>query len=281
MRLGKWGVNMTSNEYERFIDQCLEQRLNTFDHADIYGSYTTEQEFGRVLGRRKDLRSKLQLITKCGIRMESPNRPEHQCKSYDSSAKHIIESVEHSLINFQCDNIDLLLLHRPDYLMDPHEIAEAFESLKNAGKVQSFGVSNFTRSQVDMLHSFVPLVTNQIEFSLIHTEALDNGTLDQCIQSGIQATAWSPLGAHVLFSDQDSDQKMNIKKIADPLCEKYNCSLDQLLIAWIKKHPAKVIPVIGTTKINRIIAAKSSLKIQISHEEWYKLYQASIGKIIP
>lgn len=281
MRLGEWGIKMKTSEYERFIDQCLDLDLFTFDHADIYGSYTTEAEFGTVLSRRKDLRPKIQLISKCGIKMKSPNRPNHSCKSYDSSPDHIKMSVDKSLKNLNTDYLDVLLLHRPDYLMNPKAISETFQKLKEQGKVRHFGVSNFSKSQVELLSSFTEITTNQVEISLTHKEAFNNGILDQCLQKGIKATAWSPLGPDIMFSQEENTQKKRISDASLILCNKYNCSLDQLLIAWLKKHPADIIPVVGTTKIARIKAAKEALHIQISNEDWYKLYQASTGEIIP
>jgi len=281
MRLGSWGVNMNTSEYEMFIDQCLELGLNDFDHADIYGDYSTEAAFGEVLKSRKDLRNKIQITTKCGIRMESSNRPDHYCKSYDSTAQHIEQSVNQSLKNFHTNYIDILLLHRPDYLMNPEEVAGIFDKLQSQGKVKYFGVSNFKPSQVTMLQKHTNLVTNQIELSLAQPNALNDGTLDQCIAEDIQATAWSPLGGGILFSKEDTVQKKRILAKTEGLCEKYNCSLDQLLIAWINKHPAGVIPVTGSSKILRIASALEALQIEISHQDWYDLYQASTGEIIP
>ena len=153
MRLGTWGSQLSTTEYEKFIEGCLELGLVDFDHADIYGHYTTEEDFGNVLKSRKDLRDKMRITTKCGIKLISENRPNHKIKSYDLSAKHILESVDLSLSNLKTDYIDILLLHRPDYLFNPYEIAEAFATLKKEGKVLGFGVSNFTPSQFDLLYS--------------------------------------------------------------------------------------------------------------------------------
>ena len=175
MRIGKWGQQFTTDQMEAFIKDCLELDLKDFDHADIYGDYTTEEDFGKVLQQQPHLRAEMRLITKCGIKMVASNRPDHQFKSYDSSANHIRLSVENSLKNLQTDYLDLLLLHRPDYLLDPEEVAEVFTQLKQEGKVLSFGVSNFSVSQFNLLNDYFSLVTNQVEISIQNRSAFDNG----------------------------------------------------------------------------------------------------------
>ncbi len=278
MRLGDWGVKMTTNELEKFIDQCLDLGLNDFDHADIYGHYTEEANFGKVLKRRPDLKSKVQITTKCGIQLTTPNRPHHQIKSYNSTKSHILASAENSLKELSVDCLDLLLIHRPDYLMNAAEIAEAFQKLKQEGKVNYFGVSNFTPSQFELLNSVTPLVTNQVEISLLHRNAFEDGTLDKCQQLGIRPTAWSPLGGGSIFSDKENLTIKRIRESADSLCEKYNISLDQLLLAWLLKHPSGILPVLGTSKMSRIEKAKTALQIELSHEDWYLLWEAAIGE---
>ena len=151
MKWGQWGVKYSTPQYLNLIEECIAGKITSFDHADIYGDYTVEEEFGNALKQRSSLRQQMQLITKCGIRRFTPNRPEHKIHSYDTSKEHIIRSAERSLKNLNTDFIDLLFIHRPDPLMDPHEIAEAFAQLKKAGKVLHFGVSNFTPSQMDMM----------------------------------------------------------------------------------------------------------------------------------
>ena len=278
MRLGDWGVKMSSIELENFIDACLDLGLKDFDHADIYGHYTEESRFGTVIKRRQDLKSKIQITTKCGIKLTTPNRPDHSIKSYDSTKSHIIKSTENSLTELGIEHIDVLLIHRPDYLMDPNEIAEAFSQLQSSGKVRAFGVSNFTNSQVELLHKHFPLITNQVEISLLHTNAIEDGTLDQCMLKRIIPTAWSPFGGGALFSTSDDPKILRIQKTATALGEKYNADIDQILLAWIDKHPAGIIPVLGSTKIERIEKALASKKISLTHEEWYLLWEAAIGQ---
>jgi len=277
MRLGTWGSKLSTQAYEEFIEGCLELDLIDFDHADIYGDHTTEEDFGKVFKNQPNLREKLRITTKCGIKMVAANRPDHRIKSYDLSKSYIIASVERSLQNLHTDYIDVLLLHRPDYLLDPSDIAEAFAQLKKDGKVHSFGVSNFTPSQFDLLNSATPLVTNQIEVSLLHRNAFEDGTLDQCVKTGTIPAAWSPLGGGQLFQNSDDQQIQTIRKVLSELSEKYQLAADQLLYAWLKKHPAGIIPVLGTSKLERIKKAHEAIHADITREEWYMLWQAAIG----
>lgn len=280
MRLGTWGTNMTAADYERFIEGCLALDLIDFDHADIYGHYTTEAEFGTVLKTRKNLRSKMRITTKCGIKLVSDNRPGHTIKSYNLTKKHILESVENSLSYLHTDYLDVLLLHRPDYLFNPHEIAEAFSQLKKDGKVLAFGASNFSPSQFDLLHAFTPLVTNQVEISLLHRNAFEDGTLDQCQKLNIIPTAWSPLGGGILFKGTNDNTIKAIQNVLGQLAKKHHAQKDQILYAWLRKHPSGIIPVLGSSKLERIQAAKESLEIELTHEEWYMLWEAAIGREI-
>ena len=281
MRLGAWGEKMNLSEQERFIDQCVELGLIDFDHADIYGCYTTENEFGQILKRRKDLQQKIQITTKCGIKLICEERPSHKIKSYDASAAHIIASTENSLKELGVESIDLLLLHRPDYLMHPQEISEAFAKLKQQGKVQNFGVSNFSTSQFDLIHKATPLLTNQMEVSITQRNAFDDGTLDQCMQYGIRPTAWSPLGGGAVFVKSEDPIITAIQKVARTLGEKYDAGIDQILLAWINKHPSGIVSVLGTSKIKRVESALKALDIKLTHEEWYQLWEAAVGTEVP
>ena len=277
MRLGTWGAKLSSKELESFIDACLYLDLNDFDHADIYGDYTEESHFGEVIKRRPELKNRIQITTKCGIRMISPNRPDHKIKSYDSTKAHIIQSAENSVKDLAIDKIDLLLLHRPDYLMHPEDVAEAFEDLKKRGLVLNFGVSNYSASQVNLLKQYTELSAHQLEISLLQRKALDDGTLDQCIQTGIKACAWSPFGGGAIFKESYDKVITRVKLACEQLSYKYNCSIDQLLLAWILKHPAGIIPVLGSSKIERIKAAKSALDIKLDREDWYAMLEAATG----
>ena len=276
MRWGVWGENFTTSQYEQIINQCLEIGLDIFDHADIYGHYTTEADFGHALKSNTSLRSQIKIITKCGINMLTPNRPHHAIKSYDTSAAHIIKSVEQSLQNFHTDYIDTLLIHRPDILINVEEVAATITALKNAGKIKSFGVSNFTTSQVALLHKYIPVEHHQVEISVTNLNAFDNGVLDQCQLEKIEAQSWSPMG-NGLFTE-NTEQHTRILAEAASLSKVYACSVNQILLAFLFAHPSQIVPVIGTTKFERISEAKKAMEIELKREDFYKLWTASTGK---
>lgn len=276
MRWGVWGENFTTSQYEQIINQCLAIGLDIFDHADIYGHYTTEADFGNALKGNTSLRSKIKIITKCGINMLTPNRPHHAIKSYDTSAVHITKSVEQSLQNFHTDYIDTLLIHRPDILIDVAEVAATITALKKAGKIKTFGVSNFTTSQVALLHKYIPVEHHQVEISVTNLSAFDNGVLDQCQLENIEAQSWSPMG-NGIFTEH-TEQHTRILAEADSLSKTYECSVNQILLAFLYAHPSQIVPVIGTTKFERILEAKKAMEIELTREDFYKLWSASTGK---
>jgi len=281
MRLGAWGAQLSTAALQAFIEECLEMELYDFDHADIYGHYTTEEEFGKVLKSQPQLREQMQITTKCGIKLVTENRPSHQLKSYDLGKSHILQSVDSSLKALQTDYIDILLLHRPDFLLDPSEIASAFEQLKASGKVRYFGVSNFSSSQFNLLNSFTPLITNQLEISALHLNAFQDGTLDQCLKLGIRPTAWSPLGGGAIFGNEPDARAERVRSIGERLCKQYDATLDQILIAWLARHPAGIIPVTGSSRIERLRSARKAMDIKLTREEWYEIWQASTGAEVP
>jgi predicted oxidoreductase len=276
MRWGIWGESFTTKQYEQLIDQCLSIGLNTFDHADIYGNYTTEADFGNVLKGNSSLRNKIQIITKCGINMLTPNRPHHQIKSYDTSAKHIIKSVEQSLQNFHTDFIDTLLIHRPDVLMDVEEIAKTITDLKQSGKIRTFGVSNFTTGQVALLNKCIKVEHHQVEISVTHLNSFEDGILEQCQMDNIQVQSWSPMG-NGLFTES-TEKNTRILQTINELAKAYNCTNNQIVLAFLYAHPSKIVPVIGTTKFERIQDAKVAIQIDLTREDFYKLWSASTGK---
>ncbi|HMN90051.1 MAG TPA: aldo/keto reductase [Saprospiraceae bacterium] len=279
MNWGIWGRQLSTQEMLRLMTQCLELGVSTFDHADIYGHYTTEAEFGAALRLQPNLRADMQLVSKCGIKLVTPNRPHHHIKSYDTSMEHIIWSAEQSLKNLHTDYLDLLLLHRPDVLLHPHDVAEAFTRLRQEGKVRHFGVSNFTPSQFELLHTYFPLITNQVEANMIHLEPFHDGTFDQCLRYRLCPMVWSPLGGGALFRAAADERISRILNTAQTLANKRTgATPDQILLAWLLRHPAKLLPVLGTINIERIAAAVAALHIQLTREEWHELWSASIGK---
>lgn len=278
MRLSEWGFS--KKERLNFIENIIDLGITTFDHADIYGDYSCEKLFGEALALKPETRKDIQLITKCGIKLISKNRPEHKIKYYDTSKEHIISSVENSLENLKTDYLDLLLIHRPDPLMDPDQVAEAFKSLKKQGKVLNFGVSNFEPAQFEMLSSSLdfPLVTNQIEVSVMALENFENGSLDKCLEKDISPMAWSPLAGGRVFSS-NQEREARVRKTLVKIKEETNAeSIAQLMYAWILKHPANIIPIVGSGKINRIEEGVSSLAVEISREQWFEILQSSRGR---
>ncbi|HVZ25350.1 MAG TPA: aldo/keto reductase [Sediminibacterium sp.] len=280
MRWGAWGAGFDTFQYRQMIEACLQLGITCFDHADIYGDYTTEAEFGLALAENPALRPHLKLITKCGIQMMTPNRPAHTIKSYNSSAAHIRASVEQSLRNFHTDYLDVLLLHRPDPLLDPGEVAESVEQLKNQGKILSFGVSNFLPHQVALLAKYTLVEYNQVEISIVQLTSLYDGTLEQCMQHKIIPMAWSPLGGGVFTEDSHPRFRM-ISATALELAEKYGTGPNEILLAWLQRHPAGILPVIGTTKLERLAQAKAAHAISMEREDWFRLLMASTGEDVP
>lgn len=278
MNWGHWGAAFNTLQFTEIIEQCLELGVTTFDHADIYGHYTTEEDFGRALAGNSSLRSKMQLITKCGIKMVTPNRPNHLIKSYDTSKEHILDSVDRSLENLHTDHIDLLLIHRPDPLMDPHDIAEAVDHLKTSGKILHFGVSNFLPRHMSLLRSALKIEANQYEISAFKTDALYDGTADYCLEHNIRSLSWSPIGGGVLTKDDRSESARRVIGVAELLAQDYGTTYDKILLAWLATHPARIVPVLGTTKASRIKAALEAMSIKLTREQWHMVLRAHMGQ---
>lgn len=267
----------------RLVETALQEGITTIDHADIYGNYTVEERFGRAVTRQSSLRGRIELVSKCGIRLVSENRPEHRLKTYDTGREHIINSVNTSLRNLNTDYLDVLLLHRPDPLMNADEVAEAFGELKNAGKVKHFGVSNFTTHQFSLLQSRLnfPLVTNQIEFSVVHLPPLYDGTLDQCQQLRVPPMAWSPLAGGKLFTNTDEQSSRMGLALQEVGAELGDASVEQVAVAWILKHPANVMPVLGTGQPERLQEVARAADLPLTRDQWFHILKASAGQDVP
>lgn len=274
---------LAAHDLQTLIATALEEGITTFDHADIYGGYQCEEVFGKVLAQHPSWRQRMQLVTKCGIRMVHPARPAHHHKHYDTSRAHIIASVENSLRMLHTDYIDLLLIHRPDPLMDAAEVAEAFGMLRAAGKVRYFGVSNFTPQQFDLLNAHVPLVTNQIEVSILKTQPMFDGTLDHLQARGVSPMAWSPLGSGKVFDTATTDPQLQaLQQQLRALSERYGLQgWDQLLLAWLMRHPSRILPVLGTTKPERLRAAAAASHVDFDRQDWFALLEAARGYRVP
>lgn len=273
MRWGVWGADHSERKVQELIEVCLDEGITTFDHADIYGGHTTEALFGNAWKEINVDRNKIELISKCGIVMDSEKKPS-PLKYYDYGRDYILKCVDESLKNLKTDYLDLLLLHRPSPLMHPEEVAAVFGILKANGKVKDFGVSNFSASQFDLLNQYVPLVTNQIEASVNHTDSFYDGTLDQLMMKNIRPMAWSVMGNY--FSET-SQQNIRIKQVILELCKKYYAEENEILLAFVLKHPSKIIPVIGSSKIETVRKLKSALMLDLETIDWFKILEASRG----
>ena len=277
MNWGKWGSSLSQNEMERLIHFNLEKGITSFDHADIYGDYTTEMEFGKAFKNSSIEREEVQLISKCGIQYVGETRL-NKVKHYQYDSDYIIFSAEKSIKDLNADYLDIFLLHRPSPLMHPDEISKAIETLLSQGKINSFGVSNFTDIQTDLISTKSKVSANQIEFSLSHNKPLFDSSLDYMFVNDIIPMSWSPLGT--IFKDKDENNK-KIHFLLEELMKKYNASKDQLLLSWILKHPSKIHPVIGTVKTERINAAKNSLSIDLSEIDWFRMLETYLGHKLP
>ena len=277
MNWGAWGRKLNISAIQERIKTFLTEGINTFDHADIYGGYTTEADFGTAWAEMDIDRKEVKFITKCGIKYVCEER-EYSIKHYDYTKEHIIWSVENSLKNLQTEYIDVLLLHRPSPLMETEVIAEAVSALKNSGKIRAFGLSNFTPSQTDLIKKYNSVAYNQIQFSATHLEPMLNGELDYMALHNIQPMAWNPLGS---FYKEAIPQTIRLRDLLQKLVVKYGVSDDLLLLAWVLKHPAAIQPVVGTTQIERIKNLKKLQGFELELEDWFAIWTESIGAKIP
>ena len=268
---------------------AYEAGFTFFDHADVYADGMAETVFGRVLKQIVGMRERVVITTKCGIRRKGVPNPDSPYR-YDFSAEHIMASCEQSLKRLGIETIDVYQLHRPDYLMEPSEVAAAFSRLQQQGKVRAFGVSNFRPEQLSLLQracSF-PLLVHQVEISLARIDCFDNGTLDQCLAEKITPLAWSPLGGGRLsdtlpidINSPDHARRIGLRETLDDIARDYGVSRTIIALAWLLKHPAKIVPIIGSAKPERIQEAAQAYKLQLSRDEWYRLMEAARGERLP
>ncbi len=280
-RAADWG--MTAQERLSFLKQHIELGITTVDHADIYGNYECEALFGEALALDKSVRDQIQIVTKCDINLCGDKTPERKINHYDTSSAHIYQSVNNSLERLNVDEIDVLLIHRPDVLMDADEVAEAFTELHKVGKVKHFGVSNFTPCQFELLQSRLgkPLVTNQVEINPLNFEVAHDGTLDQMQMLRTRPMAWSCLGGGSIFSGE-SEQAILVRNELEAIREEVGAtSIDQVIYAWVRRLPSKPIPIIGSGKIERVQTAVNALNIELTREQWYRVWVASKGHGVP
>ncbi len=283
------------------VRAALDQGIDFYDHADIYCRGKSEQAFADIWQEKPDLRSKIYIQSKCGIRFAddpvagAPHR-------FDFSYEHIVNSVEGCLKRLQTDYLDVLLLHRPDPLVEPEEVARAFDKLKESGKVRHFGVSNHTAAQLALLQKQVtqPIITNQVAFNVLHTHMLDEGiifnqtkpgvitrdegTIEYCREHNITLQAWGPLAWGRLTGRPGitlTEAEAKAAQLVAEMAQAKNVSAEAILIAWILRHPARIQPLIGSTKPDRIAASCQAASVQLSREEWYQLFVAGRGENLP
>lgn len=276
-RLMDW--QLSPRQLVSFIEEHLDLGITTVDHADIYGGYLCEAAFGEALKLAPALREQMEIVTKCGIATTA--KPEHALGHYITDADHIIKSAEQSLKNLATDRLDLLLIHRPDPLMDADEVAQAFLSLHQSGKVRHFGVSNFTPAQFTLLQSRLPftLATNQVEISPVHQPLLLDGTLDQLQQLRIHPMAWSCLGGGRLFNDEAFGPLRD--ELAAVAQELNAATIEQVVYAWVMRLPSKPLPIIGSGKIERVRAATGAEELEMTRQQWFRIRKAALGYDVP
>jgi predicted oxidoreductase len=266
-------------ELYKYISTCLEEGITTFDNAAVYSGGQAETLFGEVLAIDSSLREKIQIVTKCGILGATAN----SVHMYDTSKAHLIFTAERSLKRMQTDHLDVLLIHRPDPLMDADEVAEAFSELRSSGKVLYFGVSNHTPAQFELLASRLdfPLVTNEVEFSVLNMQVQYDGTLDLCQKLRISPMIWGPLGGGKLFT-KDTEQTIRVRKALSEVGEMLNeASMDQVALAWILRHPVKAVPILGTGSISEMRSQVKADRLQMNRDQWFRIWMASENREVP
>lgn len=280
-RLMDWPLSV--KERAELLESTVDLGITTFDHADIYGDYECESAFGETMALSTINREQVQYVGKCGIKLISSKWPKTSVKHYDYSESHIRSSVERSLKNLRTDFLDLLLLHRPSPYLNAEEVAAIIEKLKSEGKIKGFGVSNFLPSQMALLQQYLKedILVNQVELSVMQTKHFTDGTLDYLQQHKLSPMAWSPLGGGRVFK-AEFEQAAGVLQALEKVGENYGEDrLDVLMIAWLLAHPAGICPILGTGKPERLRDAVDALKINLSTQDWFRVYEASIGESVP
>lgn len=286
MIYGTWRLldtQPTAQDLNRRLHTCLELGITTIDTAEIYGLYAVEELLGAALALTPGLRDQLEIITKAGIYVPNPHHPARHTAHYNASAPRLVKSLEKSLRLLGTDRVELFLVHRPDWLARADDTAAGLNELRRAGKIHAAGVSNYSASQFDLLNARMdqPLVTNQVEFHLLHMEPIHDGTLHQCEKLGLLPMAWSPLAGGRIF-DPNNPAAARLAAAAQCMAPRYHgATLEQLAYAWIMAHPSKPRPVIGTNQLQRIQSAAQAAGITLEREDWYALWQAAQGRKVP
>ena len=270
-------ADISSENMEKIVNQCLELGINTFDHADLYGSYQCEELFGNLIEKKAFKREDIVLFTKCGVRMPNASNPEVRIKHYDNSSSHITKSVENSLRKLKTDYIDIFLLDHYDPIANLEETSSTLRKLKASGKIKHIGVVNFSVFEHQLLASYLkePIVTNHIDFNLLNTSALENGQLDYIKQKYMRPLASTPL-AQGLIANGTDERSIRVRAKLQELSAKYESDIESIAVAWIIKLGA--LPLIGTTNPQRIKNIADAFKIELDNQDWYDLYWTSINK---
>ncbi|MDE0979925.1 MAG: aldo/keto reductase [Flavobacteriales bacterium] len=277
MNWGVWGKDMSLSSMSRQIEGCLDRGVFAFDHADIYGDFTTERAFGQAFAETDISREDVWWVSKCGIQYPNP-KAAASVKHYNYSPQHIRKSVENSLRNLQTEYLDGLLLHRPSPLMDPESIVHTLCELREEGKIKGWGVSNFTTSQLELFQGEERPLWNQLEFSVTHTSPMIDGTLDFMKVNKIAAMSWSPLGS---FFKKSGPQQERLSPVVSRLVEKTERTPAQIILGWLVRHPSGIVPVVGTTDLLRLSDLKAACSFHMELEDWFAMTEASWGHRVP
>ncbi|MBV0912382.1 aldo/keto reductase [Anianabacter salinae] len=263
------------------IEACLAQGITTMDQADIYGGYEAEALLGAALKAAPGLRDRIEIVTKCDIVAPAGRHSGARVKHYDTSADHIATSVDASLSLMAIERIDLLLIHRPDPLMDHHETGRALDAAVASGKVRAVGVSNFRPWDWKLLQSAMetPLVTNQIELSLKAHDGFTNGDVAFHQRKGVPMMAWSPLGGGDLVRGDETNP--GLRRVISTVAKAHGVDAAAVAVAWLLRHPSIILPVMGTNSLSRIAALGDAFKVDLDRQTWFELYQAALGHEVP
>lgn len=273
----------SAQEVNRRLHCCVELGMTTIDTAEIYGGYDVEEALGAALALTPGLRDQLEIVTKAGIYVPTARHPERRTAHYNATGARLLKSLEKSLRLLRTDRVELLLVHRPDWLTAADDTAAGLNQLVRDGKIGSAGVSNYTAAQFALLNSRMerPLVTNQVEFHLLHMDPIIDGTLNQCEQLRIAPMAWSPLAGGRLF-DRSIEASRRVQLAATTMADRYEgASLEMLAYAWILAHPSRPLPIVGTNRVDRMEAAARAARCVLDREDWYALWEAAQGRRVP
>ncbi|MBK6782434.1 MAG: aldo/keto reductase [Saprospiraceae bacterium] len=276
IRWGSWGAKLSPTKMAELMNACLDTGVTTFDLADVYGNYTTEREFGDALILSGIQREKIQLIGKSGIIKPCAEKPGFIISHYNTSKRHIIETVEACLENLNSSYLDVYMVHRGSPMLDFEEISEALQILHESGKVKSFGVSDFSHTQIHAMQKYFPVASAQMEYSMLHHQCMYNGVLDVCMENKITPISWAPLAGDVIFTTSKTGKKRYEK--LEALAEKYEWTVTEMALLFLLHHPAKIHPIVSAPKINKIKEFTDLLEIKITNEQWFDILRTIRGE---